>query len=112
MVSADVDTGAALEALPFPLVVMADCAAVLTALLDAALAVDVVEAAFAFVSARDTTLLDTTNVGLLAEAAAAESGRVAGGVEAAEGAVTTKGDPACALFGPHRRVSERVAVAD
>jgi len=90
MVSAEVDTADALEALPFPVVTIAPCAAVRTALFEAALA-EVEEApALAVVSASGTTLFDTAKVGLAAEAAAAEIWTLAAGVDVA---VAINGDP-------------------
>src|SRR5580704_19492073 len=78
MVSAEVDTDAALEALEFPVDAIVDCAAIRTALFEAALALGAMALALVLVSASDTTLfkgrkalLDKAKVGLAAEASAA-----------------------------------------
>ena len=55
IVSAEVDTAGALDALPFPVDVIVDCAAVRTALLEAAL--DVLELELEVATASDTALL-------------------------------------------------------
>src|ERR1700751_4836927 len=80
MVSAEVDTDAALEALEFPVDAIVDCAAMRTALFEAALALDAAALGLTPVSARDTTLFDraatllvSAKVGFAAEAAAVES---------------------------------------
>src|ERR1700722_18455787 len=86
MVSAEVDTDAALEALEFPVDAIVDCAAIRTALFEAALALGAMALALVLVSASDTTLfkgrkalLDKAKVGLAAEASAAESGCLTAG---------------------------------
>src|ERR1700733_891789 len=91
MVSADVDTDAALEALEFPVDAIVDCAAIRTALFEAALAADAATLAPKLSSASDTalrdgrtTLLDRAKVGLAAEASAAESGCITAGVDATD----------------------------
>ena len=75
MVSADVDTEAALEAVEFPVKAIVDCAAMRTALFEAALALDAAALVLALVSANDITLfkgrktlLDRAKVGFAAEA--------------------------------------------
>jgi hypothetical protein len=75
MVSADVDTEAALEAVEFPVEAIVDCAAMRTALFEAALALDAAALVLALVSASDITLfkgrktlLDRAKVGFAAEA--------------------------------------------
>src|SRR5277367_3787723 len=95
MVSADVDTDAALEALEFPVDAIVDCAAMRTALFEAALAPDAAVLALALVSASDTTLfdgrttlLDRAKVGLAAEATAVESRGATAGTDATDAGVT------------------------
>jgi len=95
MVSADVDTDAALEALEFPVDAIVDCAAMRTALFEAALALDAAALWLAPTSASDTTLfdraatlLDSAKVGFAAEAAAVDSGCVTAGVDATDAGVT------------------------
>src|ERR1700722_242013 len=79
MVSADVDTEAALDAMEFPIEAIVDCAAMRTALFEAALALDAPALVLVSVDNGTTlfmgrkTLLDTANVGLSAEALAEES---------------------------------------
>jgi hypothetical protein len=91
IVSADVETSGAAEALPFPVVVIVACAAVRTALLEAALDALLLELEPEVVTASDTTLLigatallATANVGLAAEAVALESDCETTGVDATE----------------------------
>ena len=60
MVSADVDTDEALDALEFPVDAMVACAAVRTALFEAALAPSVAAVATELDGASDKTLLDGT----------------------------------------------------
>jgi hypothetical protein len=96
---------------------MVACAAVRTALLAALegaealaepeLAVVVVSASGTTLFASGTALLATANVGLVAEAAALDSDRVTGGVDATEGVDIVNGEPAeTALI---RLVSEPLA---
>jgi hypothetical protein len=101
MVSAEVDTDAALEALEFPVDAIVDCAAIRTALFEAALALGAMALALVLVSASDTTLfkgrkalLDKAKVGLAAEASAAESGCLTAGADA-----TDAGDTASDVAG-------------
>jgi hypothetical protein len=91
IVSADVDTDAALEALEFPVDAMVACAAVRTALFEAALAPDAAALAARLTGASDTTLfdgetalLDKANVGLAAEASTDERDGLTAGTEATE----------------------------
>ena len=101
MVSADVDTDAALEALEFPVDAIVDCAAIRTALFEAALAADAAALAPRLSSASDTTLLDgrtilldKANVGLAAEALADDSDCRTAGTDA-----TDAGDTASDVAG-------------
>ena len=88
MVSADVDTEAALDAVEFPVEAIVDCAAMRTALFEAALALDPAALVLALVDNGATlftgrkTLLDRANVGLAAEALAEESDCRAAGTDA------------------------------
>ena len=91
MVSADVDTEAALDAAEFPVEAIVDCAAMRTALFEAALSADAVALAPRLSSASDrtlldgrTTLLDKANVGLAAEALADDSDCRTAGTDATD----------------------------
>ena len=94
MVSADVDTEAALDATEFPVEAIVDCAAMRTALFEAALAPDPAALALALVDNGTTlftgrkTLLDRANVGLAAEALAEESDCRTAGTDATEAGET------------------------
>src|SRR5580698_10361729 len=95
MVSADVDTDEALEALEFPVDAIVAWAAVRTALFEAALAEEAAALAERLMSARDTALfdgkmalLDRTKVGFAAEASADERDGLTAGVEATDARVT------------------------
>ena len=100
MVSADVDTDTALEAVEFPVEAIVDCAAMRTALFEAALALDPAELVLALVDSGTTlltgrkTLLDRANVGLEAEALAEESDCRTAGTDA-----TDAGDTASDVAG-------------
>ena len=101
MVSADVDTEAALEAVEFPVEAIVDCAAMRTALFEAALALDAAALVLALVSASDITLfkgrktlLDRAKVGFAAEALAEESDCRTAGTDA-----TDAGDTASDVAG-------------
>jgi hypothetical protein len=100
MVSADVDTDAALEALEFPVEAIVDCAAMRTALFEAALALDAAALVLPLVDSDTTlftgrkTLLDRANVGLAAEALAEESDCRTAGTDA-----TDAGDTASDVAG-------------
>jgi hypothetical protein len=99
MVSAEVATAAPVDALPWPVVAMAACAAVRTALLAALLLVlaelavsleDPVAVSTVGFAAITVVLAATTVLGLLADACVDDKGGVAGGVIAA-GPVTIVG---------------------
>ena len=95
MVSADVDTDEALEALLFPVEAMVACAAVRTALFEAAFAPSAAAVVTELDGASDTTLFDgtktlfdRTKVVFAAEARADERTCVTAGVEATDAGVT------------------------
>jgi hypothetical protein len=95
MVSADVDTDAALEALEFPVDAMVACAAVRTALFEAALAPDAAALVARLASSTGTTLFDgetallgRANAGFAAEASADERDGVTAAIDVTEAGVT------------------------